>query len=460
MTKRRPSFVNDQMLKGMKPGCKPLTESLPGRGAGAIMFKRPGDPPPAAYFRYYLDGKQKLLKIGNYRTSHRATGLTLTEIRDEARVMSERLRHEPDLRAAVEADAALKEAERQERMRQFEELRTKQAEEAALGSIADLLGDYIRSRTGKVGQRQLDEWDRVISKDIPTSIKKMRCDAATPATIEKILTPIWKRGARSQAGKVRTFLRSAFQYGLTAEHTIGRASGKRFGLSVNPVDAVKVPHDGKPSERSLTDAELMQFWNTIEQTEGVGPVMAKLFKFVVATGGQRISQIAREPWQSFDVEKKVMRLVDAKGRGSVKRVHLVPLTERAIEILLDVHAHNDEYDWPWTAYGRAPFIVTSFGHAIADWCRSEHAMLDGNRIERFTPRDLRRTCAQLMQRHGIPDEQSDLLQSHGQTGVVGKHYRNNPEAYLPAKLETMKAFEDALKKVLTNNPTNGQTTYT
>src|SRR5690606_36212645 len=105
--------------------------------------KRPGDPPPAAYFRYYLDGKQKLLKIGNYRTSHRATGLTLTEIRDEARVMSERLRHEPDLRAAVEADAALKEAERQERMRQFEELRTKQAEEAALGSIADLLGDYI-----------------------------------------------------------------------------------------------------------------------------------------------------------------------------------------------------------------------------------------------------------------------------------------------------------------------------
>jgi hypothetical protein len=27
---------------------------------------------------------------------------------------------------------------------------------------------------------------------------------------------------------------------------------------------------------------------------------------------------------------------------------------------------------------------------------------------------------------------------------VGRHYRNNPEAYLPAKIEAMEAFEAAL----------------
>lgn len=456
MNKRAPSFVNDQMLKGMKPGCKPLTESLPGRGSGAIMFKRPGDGAPAAFFRYYLDGKQKLLKIGDYRSTHRATGMTLIEIRDKARAMSERLRHEPDLRAAIEADEAFKEAERQERIRQFEALKQKQADEAARGSVADLLADYLLARSGKVGERQLAEWRRVIEADIPASIQKLKCDAVTPATVEKILTPIWKRGATSQAEKVRAFLRAAFQYGLTAEHTIGRASGKRFGLALNPVDAVKVEHATRSVERALSDAELSKFWHTIEITEGVGPVMALLFKFVIATGGQRIAQVAREPWSSFDVDKKVMRLIDVKGRGSVKRVHLVPLTDRAVEILEDVFEINGEEDWPWTSTGKAPFVVTSFTHAIADWCRSKHAVIDGKRIERFTPRDLRRTCTQLMQRHGIPDEQSDLLQSHGQTGVVGRHYRNNPEAYLPAKIEAMDAFEAALTAQLKQFDTTSQ----
>ncbi|MEN1280291.1 integrase, partial [Pseudomonas aeruginosa] len=100
---------------------------------------------------------------------------------------------------------------------------------------------------------------------------------------------------------------------LTAEHTIGRSSGKRYALTVNPVDAVRVNHESQPVERALTDAELRQFWTTIEVTDGIGPVMALLFKFVIATGGQRIAQVAREPWSSFDVEKRVMRLIDSKG---------------------------------------------------------------------------------------------------------------------------------------------------
>ncbi|HCG1028771.1 TPA: hypothetical protein NJG10_005778 [Pseudomonas aeruginosa] len=49
-----------------------------------------------------------------------------------------------------------------------------------------------------------------------------------------------------------------------------------------------------------------------------------------------------------------------------------------------------------------------------------------------------------MQRHGIKDFDSDVLQSHGQTGVVAKHYRNNPEAKLPDMRLTMVAFDAAL----------------
>ncbi|MNP80877.1 hypothetical protein D3C76_1790880 [compost metagenome] len=53
-----------------------------------------------------------------------------------------------------------------------------------------------------------------------------------------------------------------------------------------------------------------------------------------------------------------------------------------------------------------------------------------------------------MQRYGISDQLSDLLQAHGQTGVANMHYRNNPEAALPEKQRAIELFEQALAKVL------------
>ncbi|MNT95678.1 hypothetical protein D3C72_2376010 [compost metagenome] len=53
-----------------------------------------------------------------------------------------------------------------------------------------------------------------------------------------------------------------------------------------------------------------------------------------------------------------------------------------------------------------------------------------------------------MQRNGVEDRLSDLLQSHGVSGVVADHYRNNPAAYLPEKLKAVELFDNALEKIL------------
>lgn len=53
-----------------------------------------------------------------------------------------------------------------------------------------------------------------------------------------------------------------------------------------------------------------------------------------------------------------------------------------------------------------------------------------------------------MQKHGIDDSLSDLLQAHGQTGVVSAHYRNNPVAALPKKRLAVELFDGALSQVL------------
>ncbi|NER58947.1 tyrosine-type recombinase/integrase [Pseudomonas sp. MAFF212428] len=202
---------------------------------------------------------------------------------------------------------------------------------------------------------------------------------------------------------------------------------------------VKVEKVSAPVERALSDAELKHFWQTIESTEGVGPVMALLFKFVIATGGQRIKNIIETTWAHYDLEAGTVLLVHRKGRGgqTMSRPHLVPLSDRAVSLMRRVQEISGDHQWPWTTHGKQPFVISSPTHAIADWMDSKHAAVDGVRVPSFSPRDLRRTCTQLMQRRGVDDRLSDLLQAHGQTGVVSKHYRNNPEAALPEKRRAM-----------------------
>lgn len=446
--KNQSRTLSDARLKAMRPG-QELTDSLPGRGAGSLLFKRPGEGPPVAYYRYRHGGATKLLRIGIYRSKASVPGMTLEMLRARGRELAQILAEHGDPRLHLEqleqtADHKRLEAERVA------------AVEASRGSFEDLFRDYVESRRGKVRPDQIDEFERILRVDLLEAAPEILCMKARdvgPQHVRRLLQPIWDRGAPRQAAKVRSFLRAAFQHGLSAEHSLERASQLTFALTVNPVDAIPVPGGAKAGRRALSNAELRQFWQTIVATDGVGFVMSRLFRFVVATAGQRIEQVAREPWSSYDFKGKTLTVTDAKGRAAkgsetVKRKHLVPLSDRAIAILEEVRQVTGDQPWPWASNGKQPFVTTSFAHAAADWCRSPHAKIDGRLIERFTPRDLRRTCSQLMQRAGIDDLLSDLLQSHGLTGVVASHYRNNPEAYLPRKLDGMSKFEAALAGVL------------
>ncbi|TWH76270.1 phage integrase family protein [Azomonas agilis] len=331
--------------------------------------------------------------------------------------------------------------------------------EAAQGTFGDLFLDYIESRRTKATPSVIKELERLYRTNMHQphpSLMAMKAREVRPEHILSILDPIWERGSKVQADRMRSFLVAAFNHGLRAENAVGRANAKRYSLESNPAAVVAVEKVSAPVERALSDAELRQFWGTIEATDGVGPVMALLFKFVIATAGQRIFNVCQTTWEDYDLQAGTVRLVHRKGRkdagaGGSERPHLVPLSARAIGILEQVKEINGHYPWPWTTTGKQHIVVSSPRHAVADWLASPHAIMDGKPVPSFSPRDLRRTCAQLMQRHGVSDSLSDLLQAHGQTGVVGKHYRNNPEAALPEKWRAIEQFDLALELVLQNN---------
>ena len=100
--------VNDQKVRGMTPGCSPLVESLPGRGTGALVFKRANEGSPVCYYRYHLAGKQVLIKLGVYRRTAREVGFTLPELRDQAAALAQIAKAHGDVKAYLanqEADA-------------------------------------------------------------------------------------------------------------------------------------------------------------------------------------------------------------------------------------------------------------------------------------------------------------------------------------------------------------------
>ena len=323
---------------------------------------------------------------------------------------------------------------------------------AARGSFADLFLDYIEARRGKATPGVVKELERLFKTNLQqhTAIMEMKARDVRTDHILAVLNPIWERGSKVQAERMRSFFVAAFNHGLTAESVVGRANAKVYSLELNPAAMVKVEKVSAPVERALSDTELRTFWETIGSTEGVGPVMALLFQFVIATGGQRIKNIMETTWADYNLEAGTVRLMHRKGRGgqTQSRAHLVPLTPRAIQIIEQVRVINGGFAWPWTTNGKQHIVISSPTHAVADWLDSTHAVIEQQQVPSFSPRDLRRTCTQLMQKHGVDDRLSDLLQAHGQTGVVASHYRNNPEAALPEKRRAVELFDGALALVL------------
>lgn len=458
-------FLTDVELKALRPG-QTATDSLPGRGSGSILFECRASGAVEAYYRRRDKGGDQKIKLGVFKKTPKSPGLSLTELREQAVRLAKIAAEHGDIKAYQARCAAEEETRQAERQRQLHEQQRLAEIEASKGTLSELFRDYIedRRRNG-VSAQQLDEFERVLRNDLEgekvvfvaddgqeqkLNIMGMKAKDVRPEHVNLLLKPIWSRGAERQTGKVRSFLVAAFNFGLRAEHHIDRSSSKSYGLQMNPADSVTVPNTSTPGERALTDQELKHFWQTITQVgAAVGPIIARVFHFAFATAGQRPLQFIREPWSSYNLQGKYLKIIDSKGRGGKKRPHFVPLSARALQVLEQVRALQPQGAvYPWSIDGQTPIHPSSLSHAVSEWFATEHAKLDGQPVPKFTPRDIRRTCTQFMQRNGIKDFDSDALQSHGQTGVVEMHYRNNPEAKLPQVRPTMEAFDAALGRLI------------
>ncbi len=432
-------LITSRAALALKSG-KTHSEPVGGRGSGTLLLVG-REHQVTAYYRYTApNGSRPWLELGVI-----GPRFSLEKARELCVEYWQLRRQFPYLKEHIEEKTH---AER-ERLEHEQRLR---AAELKSATLEELLQDYVSHlvEQGKVSAKAIGTaLDTVVVNAHPAMASK-KAKLIEPEDIRHILTPMSKSGNKVYRNRIRSYLHAAFKFGLDREYDETRASEKSFGLPGNPVSAIPVLSGVESvGERSLDGPELKLLYDHVADVPGVGLIMAQFIRFLIAIGGQRPTQVLRVPWADYDLTNDHFKIIDKKGRGSIPRVHIVPLSKRAKKILLELEPISGSFDWPFSVNGVAPFSIQSLKNVARRFLASEY----GQGVEPFTVRDLRRTCKQIMTRAKVPRELRSLLQNHAQTGVDTKHYDNDPMAHLPAKQDVMRRYERALSAVLDSTTT-------
>lgn len=438
-----------------------LSEKVGSRGDGALFFDKRKSGIVEVYYRYKQQGKETKIKIGQFKTTRDGHGYTLAECRDKAQELA-RLRREcaGDLKDHLEA------RNREQEQQQVEEQQRLEME-ARKGSFADLIDSYVMDQEaqGKESAHQTRQaFELNVIKAYPM-IAARKAKDITPDDIVTILAAIHQRGSEVESVRVRAILHACFNFGIKGDYDPTRIAEKRFYIQHNPVAATrKNTKASRVGERVLSHGEVKQLWDNIGDTHRVGFVITCFIRFMLATGGQRPKQLLRAKWEDYDFQRNCVTLIDRKGRQGTVKIHVVPLTGRALAILEEVKAVSGSYPWPFCSgvAGRKgenkgeliPLTLESLKNGFIRYNKqiAEQAATEGKSApETFTARDIRRTVKNILIDASVNREQRNLLQSHGQTGVDIKHYDRHE--HLPEKRDSIRRYDALLDKILNGEET-------
>jgi integrase len=239
----------------------------------------------------------------------------------------------------------------------------------------------------------------------------------TPADVAAAIRPVYERGARVQADKVRMYVGAAFRWGFQAAHDYRAAQPVDWGILSNPVEAV--PRDTEAERvgsRFLSEAELVALltWARLGRSRSRKAIA------LLALTGQRVREVVEIKSSQWDRSGRLLSWARTKNG----KPHVLPVCEEAAAILDSLRPDAD--GWLFPALGGRPgpmrdAAVLKALKAYARWAG----------VPAFSGRDLRRTWKTLAGKAGLTKTERDLLQNHGAGDVSSRHYDRFD--YLPEK---------------------------
>ncbi len=420
----------DKEIIGLKPKDKKyyVTDNQHERGNGALwLLVRPSGK-KVFYFAYKLSGKRSMIALGPYSKSNAGKGLTLQQARTQKDTLAAFLIQGLDPK--IELARIEFEAEQEKR------------KQNQLGTIEQLFEGYAANMKAN-GKKSYKEVLRSLKNDaLPLLGNKTPANQITSHDIKLVLHTMIKRGALVGSNRLRSYLSASFAYGLEHDNDPTTMDASiTYQLERNPVrDVPKAIKNEKPGDRELSQDEIRQLWHSFNPGAAYSAI-EQIFKLMLATGGQRVSEVSEARWSEFNLIECLWEIPASRTKNG--KAHLVPLNHLAMSILETIQDHKDgsPFLFPHRLDSNKPITLASISRAANRFTKDE-----SNNFQPFTPRDLRRTCKTRMGELGLSKEIRDRINNHALGDVSSKHYDRYD--YLPEKQKALDAWGKRLKQII------------
>lgn len=279
----------------------------------------------------------------------------------------------------------------------------------AFGRVADLWLDHYEHEKGR-RPSSVNMAEMVVRRHLKPALGSKPMPYIDHFDLQSVLDaiPVPQRATR----------RNVFAY---ASILFGWAAKRRY-IENNPLLSMEKPGAPMARDRVLYDGELSVIWRASnEMATPWGP----FYRLLILTG-QRKSEVAGMVWAELDRKSGVWTI--PADRAKNKKVHLVPLTPAAINVL-DELADGDA--WP-----NSGFVLTTNGRSsISGFSKAKRvlddrvtAFLNGRGLPDWRVHDIRRTVATGMQRLGVRFEVTEAILNHvsgAKGGVAGVYQRHD-----------------------------------
>jgi integrase len=256
-------------------------------------------------------------------------------------------------------------------------------------------------------------------------------------------------GKGRTAAKVRSYLGAAYQQAGIAEHdATAPAAMLGFGVTSNPVAMTpSLAKFNRVGERALGEAELGAYLRELLGDTGIRASTKGALLLSLVLGGQRPEQLLRVMAADIDLDDGIIQLHDAKGRRQQPRLHVLPVTPLADEVIRDLQARHPSEHYLFIAQRNVRMRPESLSRVATEI--AARMVAAGTATAPFRLGDLRRTAETHMARLGINREIRAQLQSHGMGNVIDRHYLRHQ--FLEEKRNALLAWERELERLALNN---------
>lgn len=458
--------LTQRTLEAIRPDQTGATVRDEGGLFGRVRAKTDGAVTVSFYYRFRFDGKLKDYSCGTWPADSLST---IRAARDAARTK---------VGTGIDpgADKKVARHEQQEKVAaKLAEIEARRVEDLTVQDLFDIwIADGVRRKDGNAALK------RLFTADVLPALGGIAVKALTEHDVRMVLRALVDRGINRTAVIARNSLTQMFAWAQK------RQPWRKLMIDGNPMDLIEIEKIVAPdydldnqSDRILSPAEIVELRDILKKGEddyrdapnkrrAPQPVQktTQLAIWIMLSTICRVGELTMARWEDVDLDAGEWFIPKANVKGSLAdmRIFLSPF---ALERFRSLRAVTGHADWCFPSTDGESHIDTKamtkqIGDRQAMFKKAKDGsprapmknrrcdntlVLAAGRTGAWTPHDLRRTGATMMQALGVPLDTIDRCQNHVLKGSkVRRHYLHHD--YAPEKREAWRTLGAQLSELL------------